>query len=324
MKILRTAKTLMLATIGAALMAGAAAAAYPERPITVVVPWGAGGGTDFTGRLIATVMQKKLGVPVNVVNRTGGQGVVGHSAIANAKPDGYTLGVATVEIVMMHWVGLTDLTYKNYTSIGLYNADPAGVQVAADSPWQDVKSLLADIKANPGKFKGSGTAQGGIWHLALAGMLKTAGIDPNAAPWVPSKGAAPGLKELVAGGVSIVTCSPTEAAPLRDAGKVRILAVMGDERMKAFPDVPTLKEDAGVDWAIGAWRGLTGPAGLPQEVTDKLVATFAEVVEDPDFVDGMNKRGFPIVYKAPADHIEFMKTSDVNMGEVMKAIGLAK
>ena len=96
-------------------------AAYPERPITLIVPWGAGGGTDATGRMIGSLLEKELGQPVNVINRTGGSGVVGHSAIARAKPDGYTIGVATVEIGMMHWAGLTELTGKDYTPIALYN-----------------------------------------------------------------------------------------------------------------------------------------------------------------------------------------------------------
>src|SRR5918996_5513333 len=117
------------------LAAGTAQAQYPERPITLIVPWGAGGGTDATGRIIASLMEAELGVPVNVVNRTGGSGVVGHSAIATAEPDGYTLGVVTVEVNMMHWQGLTELTYEDYTPIALYNADPAGLQVRADSEW---------------------------------------------------------------------------------------------------------------------------------------------------------------------------------------------
>ncbi|MCB2010139.1 MAG: tripartite tricarboxylate transporter substrate binding protein, partial [Geminicoccaceae bacterium] len=101
-------------------MAGAEAA-WPERPVTIVVPWGAGGGTDATARILASLLEPELGVPVNVVNRTGGSGVVGHSAIASAEPDGYTLGIVTVEIGMMHWAGLTDLTYENYTPLALYN-----------------------------------------------------------------------------------------------------------------------------------------------------------------------------------------------------------
>lgn len=326
MKFSSIVKTAGMAAAAVGLIAaatGSAWAKYPERPIQIIIPWGAGGGTDFTGRLIGTVLQKELGVPVNVVNRTGGQGVVGHSAIANAKPDGYTLGVATVEIAMMHWTGLTKLTWEDYTPIALYNADPAGVQVAADAPWNSAKEFIDAVKANPGKFKGSGTSQGGIWHLALAGMLNAAGTDAGAAPWVPSKGAAPGLKELVAGGVSVVTCAPTEAGPLADAGKVKILAVMSDERMGAFPNVPTLKEQ-GVDWTMAAWRSFVGPKGLPKEVVDVLVPAFKRVIESKEFIEGMNKRGFPIVYKDTPALVEWYKTSDQNMGGVLKAIGLAK
>src|ERR1700674_3430258 len=135
-------------------------AAYPDRPITLIVPWGAGGGTDGTARIIAALMEKELGQPINVVNRTGGSGVVGHQAIASSPADGYTLGLITVEITMMHWVGLTPLPYRDYTPIGLMNADPAGIHVRADSPYKSTKDLLAAIKANPGKMKASGTGQG--------------------------------------------------------------------------------------------------------------------------------------------------------------------
>jgi hypothetical protein len=122
---------------------------------------------------IGSLMEKELGQPVTVVNRTGGSGVVGHAAIASAPPDGYTIGMATVEIGMMHWQGLTELTGASYTPIGLVNADPAGVQVRADAPYKNVQDLLAAIKANPGKFKASGTGQGGIWHLALPACCAT-------------------------------------------------------------------------------------------------------------------------------------------------------
>ncbi len=105
---------------------------------------------------------------------------------------------------MMHWQGLTDISGASYTPIGLVNVDPAGLQVRADAPYKNANDLVAAIKANPGKFKASGTGQGGIWHLAIAGMLKDLKVDPAAAPWVPSNGAAPGLQDLVAGGVEIV------------------------------------------------------------------------------------------------------------------------
>ena len=176
----------MRRTLFAAALAAAATlvhAQYPQRPVQLIVPWGAGGGTDATARIIGALMEKELKQPFNVVNRTGGSGVVGHDAIARAPADGYTIGLITVEITMMHHVGLTQLKHTDYTPIGLVNADPAGVNVRVDSPYKSVKDLLAAIKANPGKFKASGTGQGGIWHLAIAGLLKEQGIDPGALPW---------------------------------------------------------------------------------------------------------------------------------------------
>ena len=195
-----------LAALAAVTCATVALAAYPERPIQLIVPWAAGGGTDATARIIGTLLEKELGQPVTVVNRTGGSGVVGHSAIAGAPADGYTIGIITVEIGMMHWQGLTDLTGASFTPLALVNADPAGVQVAADAPYKSVNELLAAIKANPGKMKASGTGQGGIWHLAIAGMLKDLNVDPASVPWVPSNGAAPGLQDLVAVGCRSHRC----------------------------------------------------------------------------------------------------------------------
>jgi len=309
---------------GLSLAAGTALADYPERPITLIVPWGAGGGTDATGRMIGSLLEKELGQPVNVVNRTGGSGVVGHSAIATAEPDGYTIGTVTVEIGMMHWAGLTDLTGADYTPIALYNYDPAGLQVRSDSEWETAQDVLDAVKAAPGEHKSSGTGQGGIWHLALAGMLDAAGIAPDAAPWVPSQGAAPGLQELAAGGVDIVTCSVVEAAALMDAGKVKSLAVMDSERLGAFPDVPTLKEAVGIDWQLSAWRGIAGPKGMPEDVTATLTAAFEKVYQSAEFQDFMTGRGFGLVWQPGPEFAQWMADSDESLGQVMAAVGLAK
>ncbi|MFD2856338.1 tripartite tricarboxylate transporter substrate binding protein [Seohaeicola zhoushanensis] len=229
-----TLKTLALAALatGAMGVAAPAMAEYPDRPITFVVPWGAGGGTDAVGRMIASLLEKDLGQPVNVVNRTGGSGVVGHSAIATATPDGYTIGMATVEISMMHWAGLTDLTYQNYTVLAQVNLDPGGLMVRKDSPYQTAADLLAAIKSGAdGAFKGSGTGQGGIWHLGAAGWLLSEGVEPAKSPWVPSQGAAPALQDMVAGGVDYVTSSLPEGRALIEAGEVRPLATMGEARL---------------------------------------------------------------------------------------------
>jgi tripartite-type tricarboxylate transporter receptor subunit TctC len=304
--------------------AGTAHAAWPERPITLIVPWGAGGGTDATARIIGSLLEKELKQPVNVVNRTGGSGVVGHQAIASAAPDGYTIGMATVEIGMMHWQGLTALKGSSYTPIALVNADPAGLQVRADSSYKSAKDLVDAIKANPGKLKSSGTGQGGIWHLAIAGMLRSLSVDPAASPWVPSNGAAPGLQDLVAGGIEIVPCSLPEARSLIDAGKVRSLAVMDAKPAALYPNVPTLKAATGSDWTLAAWRGIVAPKGLPKDVSDRLLAALEKVHKSAEFNDFMKQRGFGVAWMPPVEFAAFMEKSSNDLGAVMKAVGIVK
>lgn len=315
-----------LALFGLALTASATAfAQYPNRPLTMVVPWGAGGGTDAVARFIASLMEKDLGQPVNVVNRTGGSGVVGHSAIASAAPDGYTIGMITVEITMMHHQKLTELNPTSYTPIALVNLDPAGFQVRADSPYKTMADVLAAVKAAPpGKFKASGTGQGGIWHLALAGMLSDLKMDPAAVPWVPSNGAAPGLQDLAAGGVEFVPCSLPEARSLIDAGKVRSLAVMDSRRSTLFPDVPTLKEATGSNWATGAWRGIAAPKGLPADVKGKLEASVKKAYDSKEYKDFMAQRGFGTLWGNSEEFAKFMAKGDTDMKAVMTAVGIAK
>jgi tripartite-type tricarboxylate transporter receptor subunit TctC len=237
-----------------------AQAQWPTRPVTMICPWGAGGGTDATARIVAQLMEKELGQPFNVVNRTGGSGVVGHSAIATAAPDGYTIGMLTVEISMMHHQGLTDLKSTNYAALGLMNEDPPGVQVSSSSPYKDIKALADAIKAAPpGKLKASGTGQGGIWHLALIGWLVAMGLKPDHVAWVPSNGAAPGMQDLAAGGIDIVTCSVPEARAMIDAGKARSLAIMANARNPMFKDVPTLNETLGINYSVAPGVASAGP-----------------------------------------------------------------
>ncbi|MBR1177652.1 tripartite tricarboxylate transporter substrate binding protein [Bradyrhizobium sp. KB893862 SZCCT0404] len=303
----------------------ALAQAYPARPVTVIVPWGAGGGTDATARIVAALLEKDLGQPFNVVNRTGGSGVVGHSAIATAQPDGYTIGMLTVEISMMHWQGLTDLTPRSYTPLALMNEDPPGIQVSSSSPYKTVKELAEAIKtAPPGKFKASGTGQGGIWHLALVGWMQAMGLPANQVAWVPSNGAAPAMQDLAAGGLDLTTCSVPEARAIIEAGKARSLAIMAPARNPIFKDVPTLKEAMGIDYATGAWRGIGAPKNLPPEIAAKLTAALKKVYDSAEFKDFMSNRGFGTVWGDAGQFAGFMDKGDAQMGEAMKAAGLSK
>ena len=298
-------------------------AAYPDRPVTMIVPWGAGGGTDAVARFIATELEKSLKQPVNVVNRTGGSGVVGHQAIASAAADGYTLGLITVEIGMMRHAGLTKLSHNDFSAIALVNFDPNAVMVRADSPIKDAKALIDAARANPGKLKASGTGQGGIWHLGLAGWLVESKLAGNAIAWVPSQGAAPGLQDLAAGGVDVVSASLPEGRSLIEAGKVRAIVLMADKPDGLFPSVPLLKA-SGSAWTNGAWRGVAGPKGMPKEVVDRLATAVKQIYDSKSYKDFLATRGFGEMWAGPADFAAFMGRDDAAKGEVMKAVGLAK
>jgi len=270
---------------------------------------------------MAAVLQKALGTPVNVVNRTGGGGVIGHMAISTAQPDGYTLGAVTVEISMMHHMKLMELTHKDYTPLSLLIHNPAGVTVRADAPWNNLEDFLAEVRANPGKLQASGTSRGGIWDLARIGMLKAAGLKETDIPWVPSQGANPALQELIAGGVDVVTASLSEVDALRQAGQVKTLAVMAEERQEEFPDIPTLKEQ-GVDWAIGGWVSICAPPNLAPEVKAKLDSAIQVAVKDPDFTTALKQAGSAVRIMRGNELLEFMAKEDKVNGELMKEANL--
>jgi tripartite-type tricarboxylate transporter receptor subunit TctC len=321
-----TSRRLILGATPALIAAPALAQPrWPVRPVQLLCPWAAGGGTDAVVRIIANLLEKELGQPFNVINRTGGSGVVGHAAIAQAAPDGYTLGMITAEICMLHWQGLTELTFRNYTPLGLMNNDPPGIQVNVSAPYQNVQQLADAIRASrPGQFKSSGTGQGGIWHLALAGWLMAMGLPANHVRWVPSNGAAPAMQDLAAGGLDFTTNSVVEARAMLDANRARALAVMSGERLGAFPNIPTLKEAMNIDYATGAWRGIAGPLNIPAEARIAMNGALGRVFRSPEYIAFMNNRGFGMSY-ADADGFGLhLAAADASLGNAMKAAGLAR
>lgn len=306
-------------------IAGPALADYPEKPITIIVPWAAGGGTDATARTIAKAMEEELDATVNVVNRTGGSGVVGHSAIARAKPDGYTLGLVTGEINMMHWQGLTDLTYRDYTPIAQINYDYAGVQVATDGPFEDLEDLVKTVGEQPkGTYNASGTGQGGVWHLAFAGFLMDQGLEPDRVTWIPSQGAAPAMTELAAGGIDIVPSSVPEGRSMIEAGRANSLGIMAPERLDSFPDVPTVQEAIGSDYQIGEWRGIAGPKGMDPEIVSTLEDALEAAYNSDTYQGFMAKQGFGTEWRNAEDFGQLMEDMDERFGKIVEQVGLAK
>ena len=315
-------RTLAAAATLLAFAAPAVAQQYPDRPISLIVPWGAGGGSDATARIVAQLLEAKLGQPINVINRTGGGSVIGHTEIARAQPDGYTLGNITTELSMFHWLGQSEVSYEDYTPIGLFNADFGGIFVAASSPYQTLQDLVDAIRADSGSIAAGGANTGGVNHLAYASLVSAAGAET--AFWVPSEGAAPALQLLTSGAIQVAVVQFPEAKALVDAGEIRALATLDTKRNANFPDAPTVAEASDVEVSISGWRGLAAPKGLPEDITAKLVAALEEVVASQEFLDFMTQRQFSPAFAGGADFGTYLADRDVLFGQSLTAAGLAK
>lgn len=307
------------------LMTSAAYAEYPERPITMIVAWAAGGGTDAIARTLANGLEEQLGVNVNVVNREGGTGVVGHTAMANADSDGYTIGFASADVLGYYWTGNAELTADDFTPIALVNQSPGAFHVSPDSGWETVGQALDAIReADPGTYRMSGSSIGGAYHLAFAGFLQSQGIDPLKVTMVPSQGAAPGFQELAAGGVEIINSSLPEGQAMMQAGRSKPLVVFSDETVSAFPDVPTAQEATGTAYSGGNWRGLVGPADMDPAVVETLANATKAVFEGDAFQSFMSKQGYGARYMGPEEFRTFFDEEFQSFGELLQAVDLAQ
>jgi tripartite-type tricarboxylate transporter receptor subunit TctC len=297
---------------------------YPRRPILLVCPWAQGGGTDRVSRTVAAHLESELGVPVNVVNATGGKGVTGHSRGLAARPDGYTLTMATLELNTMHWSGLTDLTVADCIPLMSLNEDYAALFVRQDAPWQNLAELEAAIRQQPtpGSMTASGTTTGGAWHLAVAGWLDATGLGVESVTWVSSTGSAPSLQELISGGFDMVCCALSEAESLLQAGEVRALGVMSPTRALGYESVPTFKEQ-GTDWSLGGWRAVVVPQETPPEICDKLQAALNRMADGETTVAGttfpqfMEQSGFDHTIRTGDALRQFLTDTDAKFGQLL-------
>ena len=295
---------------------------FPAAPILLVCPWAAGGGSDRVARQLATLLEQELDVPVNVVNATGGDGVTGHSRGALARPDGYTMTLLTVEITTLHWRQMTSISYDDFAPIALVNRDAAALFVRSDAPWQTIGDLERAVRAAPGMLRASGTATAGIWHLGLAGWLTSVGLEPSDMTWVSIAGAAPSLTELLAGGIDVVACSLPEAQALLEAGRIRSLGVMADERAAQFPSVPTLREQ-GVDFSLGTIRGLAVPRDVPADRVAVLAEAVQRVVNSKAYTTILSEAGFTPAYEGPAQFAATLRQNDERLGTLLRSEAFA-
>lgn len=293
---------------------------FPSKPITLVVPWAAGGGTDAVARALAQNGEKYLGVPVVVEDKPGGSGAVGLGEVKAAKPDGYTLAILPVELGFLDKQGIYPFSFDDFTMIMNLNSDPAALTVKADAPWNSVDDFVKYAKENPGKIKIGNSGTGVLWHLAAALFATKTGIEVT---HVPFDGAAPAMAALLGGQIDAVTVSGAEVSAQVKAGELKVLGIMGDKRLDIYPDVPTMKEQ-GVDVVIYTFRGLGGPKGIPDDRVKILHDGFKKMMEDPSFVEIMNKMGLGIDYRGPEDYKKLAEDTANELEPVLKDLGLYK
>ncbi|HSV81079.1 MAG TPA: tripartite tricarboxylate transporter substrate binding protein [Ramlibacter sp.] len=283
----------LLAAAACALAVPAAALAqstFPSKPIELVVPYPAGGGTDVLARAFALAAVKHLPQPLVVVNKPGAAGAIGWADVLNGKEPGYKVAVLATDLMTQPNMGLTRITHEDFTPIARLNYDPAAITVRTDAPWKTVEEFVA--AARKGDFRIGNGGNGSTWHLAAAAIEDKTGVKFN---HIPFAGANPAALSLLGGHIEAITVSAAEVYPHVAAGKLRLLAVMSDQRIKGFENVPTLKE-RGLDISIGTWRGLAVAKGTPPEVVAVLRAATAKAVQEQSLRDALDKQNMGYAY----------------------------
>jgi tripartite-type tricarboxylate transporter receptor subunit TctC len=307
----------------AALLAGFSIptlAAYPEKPVTVICPWAAGGGTDLLLRALSKEAEKYLGQTISVANQTGGGGAIGHNAIRAAKPDGYTVGMITFELNSLPPQGLVNFTWKDFDPLMLLNSDPAALTVPKAAAYNTVKEFVEYAKGHPDELSIGNSAPGSVWHIAAGLTAEKTGIKIK---HVPFNGAQPAVTALVGGHIQGVAVSVAEVRGQVQAGALKILGVMATERDKQFPDVPTFKEQ-GVDVVFSTWRGLALPKGVPADIKAKINDAYKKAYDSQEFRDFAAKASLNLEYKDAAGFAAFLDQNYKDVEAVMKGLGLTK
>ncbi|SHJ93025.1 Tripartite-type tricarboxylate transporter, receptor component TctC [Aureimonas altamirensis DSM 21988] len=295
----------------------AMAADWPERPVQLVVVAGAGGGSDYTFRLLAAELEAALGQPFPVVNQAQASGIVGYTTYTAAAPDGYVLGQLS-PIAQFTLLGQANFTPENFTAIAQFNADPSAIHVSASSDYQDLASLVAAIKEDPGSLNIScGGTCNASWDIPFVAMLLGEGVDVTKLNLIPAQGSSAALQELASGGIDVVLCSIPEATALKDAGVVKTLAVMSEKRLPIDDAVPTVEEAIGTSYVGGTWRGIAGPAGMEPALVERIEGAVENAVQQDRFIKGMEDRGFGIAY---LDHAAFTQFLTEHFDETRKVL----
>jgi tripartite-type tricarboxylate transporter receptor subunit TctC len=296
-------------------------AAYPDKSIKFLVPWPPGGATDQVARILVQPLTKELGVSVFVENKGGAGGNIGTQAFLQDKPDGYSILMATssTNAAGPHLFANQGFdAAKDFTPVVLVCTIPNIMVVPASSPWNSVKDLMNDAKANPGKFTYGSAGIGASQHLAGAQFKTVTGLDIR---HVPYKGSGPAAVDLMAGHIDMML--DTGSMANIKGGKLKALGVASDKRIPELPNVPTMKE-AGVPMVANAWYGVMLPAGAPKDVTEKLNAAFNKVLKDPEVRKHLQSIGAQVDGGSVAEFTKFSQSEIKRYEGIVKMSGAPK
>lgn len=290
---------------------------YPDKPIRFILPYSPGGAVDTIGRIVAQKLSEGLGQAVVADNRPGAGSTIGTEIAVNAKPDGYTLviGSASITISPSLYKKLRYDATKDLAPISMVALGDQVFLVHPALPVNNIKELVAYAKANPGKLNFSSGGFGNPGHLAMEVLKSRAQIN---IVHVPYKGAGPAIIGLVGGEVNMMASSIPAAIPYMQSGKVKALAVLGNERSKLLSNVPTAKEAGMDDWVVSSHYGFLAPAGTPREIIDHLNAVWVKVAAMPDTKEKLARVGVEPLTSTPKQYGEFLKTEIARWRKVTK------
>ncbi len=291
---------------------------YPTMPIKMIVPYPAGGPSDLVARVVGERLGKELSKSVVILNRPGAGSGVGMLALAESKPDGYTIGLATSALISNKYMSAAHADFTKFAPLALMLNSPGALAVRMDSPFKGVQDILKEAKSKKNWLKVGNTGAGATWDLMGLVIQDKGELSFTA---VPYNGGAPLVIAILNGEIDAGLQSLSGWTPTAKSGKLRILGVASEQRDDIFPEVPTFREQ-GFDLVYGLWNGFLAPKGTPAQIQRKLGDSLRKIATTPEFMSFAEKNGFNIAVKGPADFESFLKIEDERIGNIARKFNL--